>query len=212
MKGHVSAVRGTVVDVVFDDDRLPIVSAAVQCELEPARWITAVVQAQLDRATVRAIAIESTRGLRRGSAARWDGRVLSMPTGPSLLGRVVDLQGRAIDAGPPLAGTTSTPVHRDPPDARRRKPGTEIYPTGIKVIDLLCPFLTGGRAAVFGGAGVGKTIILTEFIHNMVERRRRANGSINASPICTASCRASDPRLPHRKCSKSLPARASANE
>lgn len=169
MQGRVSAVRGTVVDVIFDEG-LPTLSAAVRCELAPGQWITAVVQAQLDRSTVRMIALEPTRGLRRGSAAQWDGHVLSVPTGQSLLGRVVDLQGRAIDAGPPLSQTTPTPVHQDPPGPSRRRAGTQIYPTGIKVIDLLCPFLTGGRAAVFGGAGVGKTIILTEFIHNMVER------------------------------------------
>src|SRR5579864_4779757 len=169
VQGRVSAVRGTVVDVVFDEG-LPTLSAAVRCELEPTRWITAVVQAQLDRSTVRTSALDPTRGLRRGSVAQWDGRVVSVPTGQSSLGRVVDLQGRAIDGGPALLHTTPTPVHRDPPGPQRRIAGTQIYPTGIKVIDLLCPFLTGGRAAVFGGAGVGKTIILTEFIHNMVER------------------------------------------
>jgi len=169
VNGRVSAVRGTVVDVTFDE-HLPTLSAAIECQLEPARWITAVVQAQLDRSTVRTIAIESTRGLRRGSAARWDGRPLSVPTGSALLGRVVDLRGRVLDGGPQLDDTTATPVHRDPPGPERRLSATEVYPTGIKVIDLLCPFLTGGRAAVFGGAGVGKTIILMEFIHNMVER------------------------------------------
>jgi F-type H+-transporting ATPase subunit beta len=169
MQGQVSAVRGTVVDVVFDQG-LPTVSAEVRCELEPSRWITTVVQAQLDRSTVRTIALDSTRGLRRGSAAQSEGHALSMPTGRSLLGRVVDLQGRALDGGPPLLETKSTPVHQSPPGPERRIAGTQIYPTGIKVIDLLCPFLTGGRAAVFGGAGVGKTIVLTEFIHNMVER------------------------------------------
>jgi F-type H+-transporting ATPase subunit beta len=169
MRGRVSAVRGTVVDIVFHES-LPGLSAAVRCEIEPGRWITTVVQAQLDPTTVRTIAVESARGLRRGSPVDWDGGVLSVPTGPSLLGRVIDLLGRPIDAGPPLAGVTPVAVHRSPPGSRRRAAGTEVYQTGIKVIDLLCPFLRGGRAAVFGGAGVGKTIILTEFIHNMVDR------------------------------------------
>jgi F-type H+-transporting ATPase subunit beta len=93
-----------------------------------------------------------------------------VPVGEALLGRVIDLQGRSIDAGPVSVGTSLRPVHRAPPRAAQRTSSTEIYPTGIKVIDLLCPFLSGGRAAVFGGAGVGKTIVLTEFIHNMVER------------------------------------------
>jgi len=167
--GHVSAIRGTVVDVVFEDGS-PAIAAAIRCQAGSAQWITAVVQAQLDRATVRTIALEPTRGMRRGSPAEWDGQPLSIPTGRSLLGRVVDLQGRAIDGGPILLDTTATPVHQNPPGPQQRRAGTEIYPTGIKVIDLLCPFLAGGRAAVFGGAGVGKTIVLTEFIHNMVER------------------------------------------
>jgi F-type H+/Na+-transporting ATPase subunit beta len=169
LSGRVSAVRGTVVDVAFDG-ALPMPTASVRCELAPDHWITAAVQAQLDRRTVRTVAIESTRGLKRGSRAESDGGVLSMPTGQSLLGRVVDLQGRPIDNGPALTETTPAPLHRPPPDGHRRSVAASIYPTGIKVIDLLCPFLTGGRAAVFGGAGVGKTIVLTEFIHNMVDR------------------------------------------
>jgi F-type H+/Na+-transporting ATPase subunit beta len=169
LRGRVAAVRGTVVDVAFDGG-LPPLSAAVRCELDAGVWITCVVQAQLDRSTVRTISLEGTRGLRRGSQVESDSRPLSVPTGEALLGRVVDLQGRPIDAGPDPRGTTPTPVHRPPPGPDERTTGAEVYPTGIKVIDLICPFLSGGRAGVFGGAGVGKTIILTEFIHNMVER------------------------------------------
>ena len=167
--GVVSAVRGTVVDVVFPQG-LPALSASLRCALAADRWITAVVQAHLDRTTVRAIAIESTRGLRRNGRVECDGRPLSIALGDALLGRVIDLQGRPLDAGPEAPDTALRPVHRAPLGAARRTTSRQIYPTGIKVIDLLCPFLTGGRAAVFGGAGVGKTIVLTEFIHNMVER------------------------------------------
>lgn len=167
--GEVAAVRGTVVDVVFSNG-LPPLFASLRCELAPDRWITVVVQGHLDRASVRTIAIEATRGLQRGSAVEWNGQTLSVPTGPGLLGRVIDLQGRPIDAGPDGLGGTLTPVHRPPPGAGRRTTSREVYPTGIKVIDLLCPFLSGGRAGVFGGAGVGKTIVLTEFIHNMIDR------------------------------------------
>ena len=168
-QGHVSAVRGTVVDVRFET-ALPELFTSVRCELSPERWITAVVQGHLDRSTVRTIAIEPTRALRRGSLVESDDHPLSVATGPALLGRVIDLQGRPIDGGPPILGTALSPVHQAPPGATRRTTSAAIYHTGIKVIDLLCPFLSGGRAGVFGGAGVGKTIVLTEFIHNMVER------------------------------------------
>ena len=169
LRGEVTAVRGTVVDVGFSDG-LPPLSAALRCQLAADRWIALVVQGHLDRSTVRTIAIESTRSLRRGSAVEWAGRSLSVPTGPALLGRVIDLQGRPIDAGPDNLAGASKPVHRSPHDRVRRTTNREVYPTGIKVIDLLCPFPSGGRAAVFGGAGVGKTIVLTEFIHNMIDR------------------------------------------
>jgi F-type H+-transporting ATPase subunit beta len=168
LRGQVLAVRGTIVDVGFPDG-LPPLASGVRCRLDADRWITCVVEMQLDSATVRTIALDPSRGLRRKSAAESDGLPLSVPTGDGLLGRVIDLQGRPLDLGPPLTDTASTPINRPPPGSRRRLAGTETYRTGIKVIDLLCPFLTGGRAAVFGGAGVGKTIILTEFIHNMVE-------------------------------------------
>lgn len=169
LQGKVAAVRGTVIDVAFSDG-LPPLFASLRCALASDRSITVVVQGHLDRSTVRTIAIEPTRGLRRGSSVEWDGRTLSVPTGPGLLGRVIDLQGRVIDVGPDTIGGTLTPVHRTAPDASHRATSREVYPTGIKVIDLLCPFLSGGRAAVFGGAGVGKTIVLTEFIHNMIDR------------------------------------------
>ncbi|MEZ5417065.1 MAG: F0F1 ATP synthase subunit beta [Vicinamibacterales bacterium] len=165
-EGRVCAVRGTVVDVAFDT--VPPLSAALRCRLSPSRWVTAVVHAQLDRTTARAIAVESTRGLCRGSLVESEGTPLTMPAGPALLSRVMDVLGRPLDGGPPIEAPQRMPVHRPPPAAVAGA-RTGIYPTGIKVIDLLCPFLRGGRAAVFGGAGVGKTIVLTEFIHNMVE-------------------------------------------
>jgi F-type H+-transporting ATPase subunit beta len=167
--GRVCAVRGTVVDVAFETS-LPTLGASLLCQLDGKRSITLVAQAHLDRSTVRTIAIESTRGLRRGSQVDWKGQPLTVPTGQSLLGRVIDLQGRPIDDGPNTVGMSNTPVQGASIAAVRRTGGVVIYQTGIKVVDLLCPFLSGGRAAVFGGAGVGKTIVLTEFIHNMVER------------------------------------------
>jgi flagellar biosynthesis/type III secretory pathway ATPase len=97
------------------------------------------------------------------------GLPLGIPVGPALLGRVVDLHGDPLDGGARIEGAPRRPLRCAPPLSAVRRPWSEVYETGIKVIDLFCPFLRGGRAAVFGGAGVGKTIVLTEFIHNAIE-------------------------------------------
>ena len=160
--------RGTVLEVDMDGVVLPL-HTALRCRLGPQRWVTAVIQSHVSPSRVRAIALQSTRGLRRGAEVRSDGAPLSIPVGPRLLGRVIDLLGDPLDGGPSLTEGERRPVRRPPPPPGARRPWTEVYETGIKVIDLFCPFLRGGRAAVFGGAGVGKTIVLTEFIHNAVE-------------------------------------------
>lgn len=168
-RGHVVAVRGTVVDAAFETATPPL-GSALTCSVGDGRTVTALVHAELGAAVVRAIAIGSTRGLARGRSVVGEGEPLSIPVGPSLLGRVVDVEGRPLDGGPPIgADAPRRPVHRAPPPPSERRPWSEVYETGIKVIDLFCPFLRGGRAAVFGGAGVGKTVVLTEFIHNAVE-------------------------------------------
>ncbi|MGD8605744.1 MAG: F0F1 ATP synthase subunit beta [Myxococcales bacterium] len=165
--GRVAAVRGTVIEVDFEGAILPI-GTALECSLSDAAPVTAVVQAHVGAARVRAIALHSTRGLKRGAEVRSDGLPLTVPVGRSLLGRVVDLLGDPLDGGPPIAAEKRRPLRCPPPPPAERRPWSEVYETGIKVIDLFCPFLRGGRAAVFGGAGVGKTVVLTEFIHNAV--------------------------------------------
>ena len=168
--GVVDAVRGTIVDVVFEN-AIPPLAASMRCFMEnDGEAISAVVHSHLGGSTVRAIAIESTRGLRRGSHVESDGQPLSVPVGEHLLGRVIDLHGRPIDGGPDFNHTERRSIHGAPPSPGERRAGGEIYPTGIKVIDLFCPFTHGGRAAVFGGAGVGKTVVLTEFIHNAIQQ------------------------------------------
>jgi len=166
--GRVVAVRGTVVDVAFDG-RPPAPGNAIRCAIGTGHdEVTAVVHSHLDDWTVRAIAIGSTRGLRRGQDARSLDGPLRIPVGPELLGRVIDLEGRPLDGGAPLDQLARVPILQSTPDATRRRPAGDVYPTGIKVIDLFCPMTHGSRAAVFGGAGVGKTVVLTEFIHNAV--------------------------------------------
>lgn len=171
LRGTVRAVRGTVLDLSFEQ-AVPPIGASVTCFDQEANTpsVNAVVHSHLNQGLVRAIAIESTRGLRRGTAVHSQGMPFSIPVGEALLGRVIDLHGRPLDGGNDFDGLERFPIAQPPPSPNRRKPSDELYPTGIKVIDLFCPFTRGGRAAVFGGAGVGKTVVLTEFIHNAIEQ------------------------------------------
>jgi F-type H+-transporting ATPase subunit beta len=166
-RGRVASVRGTVIEVDMEG-AIPPVATALECRLSEETWVPAVIQAHVGAARVRAIALDSTRGLKRDAPVRSDGQPLTVPVGRSLLGRVVDLLGNPLDGGPTIAEEARRPLRRPPPAPAERRPWSEVYETGIKVIDLFCPFLRGGRAAVFGGAGVGKTIVLTEFIHNAI--------------------------------------------
>ena len=169
--GRVVAVRGTVVEVGLDGSA-PTIGDEVTCHPADGRTITLVVQAHLGPGRAQAIALNPTRGLACGDPVTSHREPLSVRVGEPLLGRVVDLRGDPIDAAGPIAGTLRRPVRRPPPAVARRRGWTDVYETGIKVIDLFCPFLRGGRAAVFGGAGVGKTVVLTEFIHNAVTQFR----------------------------------------
>ena len=166
--GVVTAVRGTVLDARFESGA-PEIGARLQCSSPADGEITAFVHSHLGRSSVRAIAIDSTRGLRRGCQVQCDGQPLTVPVGDELLGRVIDLRGQPLDDGPQLETDERWPLRRSPPPPSERRPSGDMYPTGIKVIDMFCPFTSGGRVAVFGGAGVGKTVVLTEFIHNAVE-------------------------------------------
>jgi F-type H+-transporting ATPase subunit beta len=166
--GQIVAVRGTVLDIRFEQG-VPAVGAAVECRPAKLHPVIATVHSHLNGSTVRAVAIDPARGLRRGDEVS-SGEPLSMPVGDFLLGRVIDLRGQPLDGGQQFPTALRRPIFRAPPSTAERRPSGEFYPTGIKVIDLFCPFTHGGRAAVFGGAGVGKTIILTEFIHNAIEK------------------------------------------
>jgi len=168
LRGVVASVRSTVVEIEFET-LLPPIGAALLCRPEGRASIGAEVTDHASARMVRAIAIDSTRGLRRGDPVESDGRPLCVPVSRELLGRVIDLRGRPLDGGPPPPGQRLAPLRRPPPGATLRRPPGRIYETGIKVIDLFCPIVRGGRAGVFGGAGVGKTVVLTEFVHNAVE-------------------------------------------
>ncbi|HZV09326.1 MAG TPA: F0F1 ATP synthase subunit beta, partial [Novosphingobium sp.] len=166
-RGTVVAVRGAVVDIRFEGG-LPLLEEAIRIAL-PAGAILAEVQAHLDPHTVRAIALAPTTGLARGTPALATGAALTAPVGDAVLGRLLTVSGDVGDGGAPLAEDTPRwPIHRAPPPLAPSSGDTERFITGIKVIDLLTPLAQGGKAAMFGGAGVGKTVLVMELIHAMV--------------------------------------------
>ncbi len=163
--GKVVSIRGSVVDVFFEQHLPPIYTLLRTGENEA---IAMEVLSQLDAQRVRCIALTPTQGLARGMAVQDTGAPLLAPVGKSILSRMFDVFGNAIDRQPAPTDIQWRSVHRAPPPLSRRSTDTEIFETGIKVIDVLVPLERGGKAGLFGGAGVGKTVLLTEMIHNMV--------------------------------------------
>ena len=169
--GRVTAVRGPVIDVAFDAAPLPRLADALRIAWDRPGELIAEVAAHLDEASVRAVALQPTAGLRRGTRVQATGGPLTMPVGEAVLARLLDVRGAVQDRGPPLpAETERWPIHRDPPPLAARSAAQAMFATGIKVIDLLMPLPQGGKAAMFGGAGVGKTVLVMELIHAMAER------------------------------------------
>jgi F-type H+-transporting ATPase subunit beta len=166
--GVVISVRGSVVDVRFDKHLPPIYSVLRAGE---EGKIVIEVLAQRDARCVRGIALTPTQGLARGMAVEDTGGPLKAPVGKGVLSRMFDVFGAAIDRGAALSDVEWRSVHRAPPPLARRSTKSEIFETGIKVIDVLVPLERGGKAGLFGGAGVGKTVLLTEMIHNMIGRQ-----------------------------------------
>ncbi len=166
--GAVISVRGSVVDIRFDAHLPPIYSLLHAKEGK----IAIEVLAQLDAHSVRGIALTPTEGLVRGSAVEDTGGQLKAPVGKGILSRMFDVFGNAIDRQAAPADVQWRTVHQDPPALARRSTKSEIFETGIKVIDVLVPLERGGKSGLFGGAGVGKTVLLTEMIHNMIAHQK----------------------------------------
>ena len=166
--GTVVSVRGSVVDIRFDGHLPPIYSLLHAKDGK----ISIEVLAQPDAQTVRGIALTPTEGLARGNAVEDTGGQLKAPVGKEILARMFDVFGNAIDRQAAPAGVQWRTVHQAPPALARRSTKSEIFETGIKVIDVLVPIERGGKAGLFGGAGVGKTVLLTEMIHNMIEHQK----------------------------------------
>lgn len=169
LQGVVVRIAGVVVDVQFSKS-LPKKYSALRVETEDGKGPILEVQSHLDDQTVRAVAMSATEGLSAGMVVRDTGETLTVPVGEAVLGRVFNVAGEVIDDGAPLAENTERrSIHASPPTLLEQKNDVEIFETGIKVIDLLVPFVKGGKIALFGGAGVGKTVIIQELIHNVAK-------------------------------------------
>ena len=163
-KGTIIKIRGSVLDVRITDGRMPSVNSLVTC---PETGHHMEVAAQVSENTVRCIALESTDGLMCGTECVSDGEPIKVPVGEAVIGRVVDVLGRPIDGGDEIKTDKYMSIHRQPPALSEQKPVSELLETGIKVIDLLAPYAKGGKIGLFGGAGVGKTVLIMEMIHNV---------------------------------------------
>jgi F-type H+-transporting ATPase subunit beta len=165
--GHVIQITGAVVDIEFPAGRLPGIYNAVEVIRGDGEKIVCEVQQHLGNNWVRSVAMTTTDGLARGVDAIDTGGPISVPVGQATLGRVFNVLGEAIDEKGPVGETERLPIHRPAPAFDQQTTETEIFETGIKVIDLVCPFAKGGKIGVFGGAGVGKTVIIQELIRNV---------------------------------------------
>ena len=165
-KGTVIQVMGPVLDIRFADDQLPLLNSAIEIP-NGDKTIVAEVAQHIGDNVVRCIAMSSTDGLQRGTEATDTGAPISVPVGDKCLGRVFNLLGQAIDNKPEADTEEKWPIHRPAPSYEEQQPATEILETGIKVIDLICPYAKGGKIGLFGGAGVGKTVLIQELIYNI---------------------------------------------
>jgi F-type H+-transporting ATPase subunit beta len=162
---------GGVVDVAFEGGQVPSIYDALEVIAEAGTEpIILEVQQQLEGGVVRTVAMTPTDGLHRGMAVRNTGRPIQMPVGNGILGRIINALGQPIDGRGPIQADAHLPIHREAPALVEQDTETKILETGIKAIDLICPFIRGGKAGAFGGAGVGKTVVIMELIHNIAQK------------------------------------------
>lgn len=164
--GHISQIIGPVVDVAFDN-HLPEIFNALTLTKEDQSVLTLEVEQQLSETEVRCIALGPTEGLTRGLEVVDTGAPITVPVGPETLGRIFNVVGEAIDGKGPVNAKMSAPIHKQAPKLTDQETSAQMLETGIKVIDLIAPFAKGGKVAAFGGAGVGKTVIIQELIRNI---------------------------------------------
>ncbi|MCB1742938.1 MAG: F0F1 ATP synthase subunit beta, partial [Gammaproteobacteria bacterium] len=160
-RGRVTAVSGSVLDVEFPPGHLPAINHALTVCWDGAHGLTAEVQLHVGPSRVRAVAMQDTAGLQSGVEVRDTGAPIEVPTGDAVLGRLLNVVGEPIDHGPAFAADVRRePIHRPAPGLDRQSSNRELFLTGIKIIDLLAPLSRGGKAGMFGGAGVGKTVLI----------------------------------------------------
>ena len=165
--GKIVQIMGAVIDLEFPANELPEIYNALEITFDDGRTLILETQQHLGNDWVRAIAMSSSDGLRRGMEAKDLGQAITVPVGPETLGRILNVVGEPIDERGPVDAKTFYPIHRLAPRFDEQSTQVEVFETGIKVIDLIAPFTKGGKTGVFGGAGVGKTVIITELIRNI---------------------------------------------
>jgi len=171
--GRIVQIIGVVLDAEFEPNEIPPIYNALKISADTLRGkveVIAEVQQHLEGSKVRAVAMSSTDGLVRGMEVVDTGAPITMPVGEGTLGRLLNVLGQAIDDDRPVNAADRYPIHRKPPAFDQLQPTTEIFETGIKVIDFLAPYVKGGKIGLFGGAGVGKTVLITELIHNIATK------------------------------------------
>src|SRR6476660_7788909 len=166
--GRIEEIQGVVIEAVFPDE-LPEIYSAITIDRGEGHVLVCEVQQHLGDDRVRAVAMDSTDGLARGVEVLDTGGPITVPVGEITLGRIFNLLGETIDGGEPLEVEERWPIHRDAPNVEDLTPTQEMFETGIKVVDLLAPYAKGGKVGLFGGAGVGKTVLIQELIHNLAQ-------------------------------------------
>ena len=169
-KGTVVQIIGPVLDIKFDADSLPKLLNAITIKAPDGHVVTTEVAQHVGQDTVRCISMQSTDGLVRGMEAVDTGAPITVPVGPQNLGRIFNLLGQPVDNKPPVESEMRWPIHRPAPSYEDQQSTTEILETGIKVVDLIAPYAKGGKIGLFGGAGVGKTVIIMELINNIAKQ------------------------------------------
>ncbi|MFO7974923.1 MAG: F0F1 ATP synthase subunit beta [Candidatus Hydrogenedentota bacterium] len=169
-EGKVTQIIGPVVDVKFEPEDLPPIYNALTITREEERPLVLEVAQHLGESSVRTIAMDSTDGLVRGTPVTDTGEFISVPVGDETLGRIMNVVGESVDERGPIETAERWPIHREAPSFEDLQIQTEVFETGIKVIDLLAPYSRGGKTGLFGGAGVGKTVLIMELIHNVATK------------------------------------------